>query len=73
MTDKKTHHGHTMLLGETRSGKTTSHSKLLAEMKQGGANGHTVAYAPTRAGMSGQYDAFRLTQAEAAQISGKAK
>lgn len=74
MTDtKKTNRGNTALLGEPRYGKTASHSKLLAEMQQGGTNGHTLVYGPTRTGMSGQYDVFRLTQAEVNQMSGKAK
>lgn len=71
--EMKTDQGHTMALGdEPRSGKTAAHVKLLAEMAKGG-NGHTLVFGPRRTGMSGQYDVFRLTQAEVNQMSGKAK
>ena len=71
MTDEmKTRQGHTMHLGETRSGKTAAHVKLLAETAKGG-NGHTSVFGPTRAGMSGHYDVFRLTGDDVAKIAAK--
>lgn len=71
MTDKmKTRQGHTMDMGETRSGKTAAHVLLLAEMAKGG-NGHTLTFGPTRTGMSGHYDVFRLTDDEVAKIAAK--
>lgn len=69
MTDaKKAIHGHTVALGATRSTKAFTHIKLLVEMQQGGTNGHTLVFGPTRAGMSGNYDVFRLTDDDGAKI-----
>lgn len=60
-------------LGATRSAKAAPHIKLFAEMQQVGANGHTLVFGSRRTGMSGQYDALRLTQDDVAFASDKAK
>jgi hypothetical protein len=38
---------------------------------QPGDNGHTVVFAPTRMGMSMDYSALRLTDAEVAKVKAK--